>query len=62
MQNFSFETKAFFHTANLELKKVFKRLNTNKLSLNTDKTKYAPSHIVPKRSDSITISTIICKL
>ena len=39
MQNFSFETKAFFHTANLERNKVFKRLNTNKLSLNKDKTK-----------------------
>ena len=49
MQKFSFERKAFLHTANLELNKVFKRLNTNKLSLNKNKTKYAPSHIAPQK-------------
>ena len=33
--------KEFFHTANLDLNVVFKCFNTNKLSLNKDKTKYA---------------------
>ena len=33
-----------FHTANLELNKVFRWLNANKLSLNKDKTKYTFFH------------------
>ena len=33
--------KEFFHTANLDLNVVLKCFNTNKLSLNKDKTKYA---------------------
>ena len=36
--------KEFFHTANLDLNVVFKCFNTNKLSLNKDKTKCALLH------------------
>ena len=36
--------KEFFHIANLELNKVFKWFNANKLSLNKDKTKYTFFH------------------
>ena len=36
--------KELFHIANLELNKVFKWLNANKLSLNKDKTKYTFFH------------------
>ena len=36
--------KEFFHTGNLELNKVFKRFNANRLSLNKDKTKYTLFH------------------
>ena len=36
--------KELFHTANLELNKVFRWFNANSLSLNKDKTKYTFSH------------------
>ena len=36
--------KELFHTANLELNKVFRWFNANKLSLNKDKTKYTFFH------------------
>ena len=46
IQSFLFtqKHKRTFHIANLELNKVFKWFNANKLSLNKDKTKYIFFH------------------
>ena len=41
--------KELFHIANLELNKVFKWFNANKLSLNKDKTKYTFFHKVREK-------------
>ena len=54
--------KEIYHTADLELKKVFKWFNANKLSLNKDKTKYTLFLKAPlKLHYSIKTSIIICK-
>ena len=53
IQTFSFDTKTkeLFHTANLELNKVFRWFNTNKLSLNKDKSKYIFFHKASEKDD-----------
>ena len=43
--------KELFHIANLELNKVFKWFNANKLSLNKDKTKYTFFHKVREKDN-----------
>ena len=43
--------KELFHTLNLELNKVFKWFNANRLSLNKDKTKYTLYHKASEKDD-----------
>ena len=54
IQTFSFDTKTeeLFHTASLELNKVFKWFNANKLSLNKDKFKYTLFHKAPEQDNT----------
>ena len=52
--------KELFHTASLELNKVFKCFNANKLSLNKDKTKYTLFHEARKKDNiSLKFSSLI---
>ena len=52
--------KELFHAASLELNKVFKCFNANKLSLNQDKTKYTLFHKAREKDNiSLKFSSLV---